>query len=254
MPVSARPIRRVALAVASLAATACVSTSFRTSPTLTASAGAIERVGLLPPLVTLYQEQVSGLAPELVRNEQWTRQAADNLRLAFAEELSAAHASPVEIDGEDPEIADVLDLFGAVDKSVVRHAYGGADEDFPEESASIDYSLGSIDGLARRQSVDAVWIIAGTELVPTAGAQARDAIEVLLAIAAAVGHAPAFTMLLDKLDLRAALVGRDGGILFFCRIGAGSVGVGSDGDLRSAAFARSVVRSVLGQYARATER
>jgi hypothetical protein len=212
---------------------------------------AIQRVGLLPPLVTVYQEQVRVTAvQELVRREDWTHQAAENLQRAFADELASAHQAAAAIAGEEREIGELADLFGAFDLSVRRHAYGEMDEEFPERAGSFDYSLGSAAELMERQRIDAVWIVAGANLVPTTGAQASDAIDVLLAVVAALGRAPAMTTVLEKLELRAALVARNGDVLFFCRLRAGDVA--SSGDLRQPEYARSVVRRVLAEYQTAT--
>lgn len=234
-----------------IALAGCIGPLHRTSPRLGAESGAIRRVGLLPPLVTVYQEQVRVTAvQELVRREDWTHQAAENLQRAFADELASARQSLAAIDGEERELGELADLFSAVDRSVRRHAYGEMDEEFSERAASFDYSLGSAAELMERQKVDAVWIVAGANLVPTTGAQARDAIDVLLAVVAGLGRAPAMTTILEKLDLRAALVGRNGDVLFFCRLHAGDVA--SSGDLRQPEFARSVVRAVLDEYRKAT--
>lgn len=237
--------------VAALALAGCAGSLHRTSPSLAAESAAIRRVGLLPPLVTVYQEQVRVTAvQELVRREDWTHQAGDNLQRAFADELASARQSLVAIDGEEREVGELADLFSAVDRSVRRHAYGEMDEEFPERAASFDYSLGSAAELMERQRVDAVWIVAGANLVPTTGAHARDAIDVVLAVVAALGRAPAMTTVLEKLELRAALVARNGDVLFFCRLRAGDVA--SSGDLRGIEYARSVVRKVLDEYREAT--
>jgi hypothetical protein len=259
-----------ALLVVSIAGAGCVSPLYRTNAAWPAAKGAIRRVALLPPLVTLYEEQVQYTLQVLVPMDDWSRAAAGNLRDAFRAELPAAQLALSEIQGEEPEIGDMEDLFSAVDLSIRRHVYGEMDEEFPERARALDYSLGSAAGLMDRQGIDAVWIVAGTNLVPTVGAQVRDAIDLLMEIAAALGGRATLSTRLEKLDFRAALVGKDGDILFFCVIHGLDVPSAEPAaragevrtrevrtgevrrDLRDPEFARRVVRKVLAEYEKAS--
>lgn len=218
---------------------------------------AIRRVGLLPPLVALYEEEVEWLLPALVPHEDWSRAAAESLEAAFAHELPAVQLERVELEDEDPLIADLADLYAAVDFSVRRHVYGEFDEGFEERG--LDYSLGSMAGWMERQGLDAVWIIAGTNLVPTGAAQVRDAVDTLLAVAGAAGGGGGASYVLHKLDLRAALIDREGRLLFFCLLHAGDIPREEQVeprmpyavDLRDPTFARRAVRQVLAEYSEA---
>ena len=245
-----------------MAGAGCVSPPYRTNPAWPTAEGSIRHVALLPPLVTVYEEQVRYTLQELVPKDDWTRAAAESLRDAFRAELPTVRLTFSEIEGGEAEIGDMEDLFSAVDVSIRRHVFGEMDEEFPARVRSFDYSLGSAASLMERHELDAVWIVAGANLVPTLGAQVRDAIELFMEIAAALGGRASLSTRLEKLDLRAALVGKDGSILFFCVIHAGDVPGAEPAsrkgelqhDLRDPAFARRVVHELLAEYEKAAAR
>jgi hypothetical protein len=245
-------LTRHALLAAACLLAGCAATPYRTSASWSARKPEIRRVAVLPPLVTLYEEQARQLMPFLVKSDEWSATACENLRGAFEEELAAEGATVSRIQGEEKELDDLADLFSVVDLSIRRHVYGESQEEFAERSRAVDYSLGSCAEWMERQQIDAFWILGGSNLVPTSGARARDAFDNAMVLLAALGRAPTMSTVLQKLDLRAALVARDGSILFFTRIRNADVhgeepGTPAVGDLRDPGYAQRVVREILAE-------
>jgi hypothetical protein len=163
----------------------------------------------------------------------------------------------------------MADLFKAVEFSIGRHAYDTAfRETFPEKAQSFDYSLGPAREMMEEHQVDAVWMVSGYNLLPTVGAQLTDMTEILLALVTSYGggHAP---RILTKVEFRAALVDKNGLILFYYKDWPSAGGVrdppfarGSESDMRGASdatagdvrdprFARALVRELLSNYRKA---
>jgi hypothetical protein len=204
-----------------LAAAGCSSNHVRTCPDFSQRIESIRRVALLPSLVRVGDEQVTvamHFMPDrkVVANEGADRLAALALRSAFADELEAAGRSFVAIP-PSPAVDDIADLFGAVDYSILSHALdlGQGGEAFATKMRRFDYSLGDLSDLAAGDDFDAVWIVTGFNLIPTAGVHALEAVELTIAILGALGGAPAGTHELPILQIRAALVARNGDVLFY---------------------------------------
>jgi len=260
--------------------TGCASAPYRTHPELARRTESIRTVGLLPPAISSFEEQARY---KLVSRDNWSRAVNEAVLAAFRDEMAAQGRSLVLLENDDPDVMDVSDLFGAVDYTISRHDFqrglGNAnDEPFPGRERSFDYTLGPIKELLERHRVDAVWCVIAFNLVPDAQAQAGDAAQYLLSIIAAIGKAPAEPMVLMKYELRAALVDKEGKVLFLIRINEENasrflegpleelgprVGVGETSgtpeeqmpsDLRDRKTARRLVREVLAEYAKVSVR
>lgn len=253
-------------AAVALATASCTSPPALSRRDLPERSTAIVDVELLPPLVTLYEEQLEFEYVATIRkvsaNGPWTGAAAEALRVAFREELGSVGQRLREGAVDPADRDDVADLYGAVDFSMRRHAFDEMDEAFPERSRELDYSLGPIAARPGEQ-LDACWVVAGAELLPTIGVKVADTVDFVLEVVAAVGGKPVISSRLEPLDLRAALVDRDGTVLFACIVrsdhvsppaGSEDVGSGAPGDLRDPAYARQVVRAILDAYRRAARR
>lgn len=217
--------------------------------------GEVRTLGVLPPAISMYEEQFRN---KLVPHGDWSREASEAVGKAFVEEMTAGGLRAEAVGTDDPELNEMADLFRAVDFSIARHVFGDRfNETFPAKAESFDYSLGPAAGAMERSRVDAVWIVAGVNLLPTAGTQVADAVDVLMQVAGGIGRVPVGSSILTKLDLRAALVGRDGTVLFFCRLGSSDVAV-DDGpvmdDLRQPGAARRYARALIAEYRKATAR
>ncbi len=251
------------LAVLMTAAVGCASAPlYRTHPELQQRKGAIRTVGLLPPTITMYEEQYRF---KLIPHDEWAPEAAEAVRKAFIDEMAAIRVPLVVISGEDRELNDIAGLFSAVDFSITRHVYGitGRADTFPEKVRYFDYSLGPVQEMMERHSVDALWFVSGFNLFPTKGTQAADTAGVLLEILSGMGGHPVPALRLRKIELRAALVDKSGTIFFYCKLGEENVplvGQSTDQaaeeaplkkDFRDARTARQYIRALLTEYRKA---
>ena len=260
------------------AAAGCASVpSYRAHPELQQRRGAIRTIGLLPPVITLSEEQPRFGLNKLIEQVLWSSAAADAVARAFSEEMAADHVSLATISTDDMEVKDLIDLYNAVEFSIERHAWEKRSgemvprETFPEKVRTFDYSLGPAREVMERYNVDAVWIVRGFNLLPTTGTKVKEGAEVLLAVMAALGGAPVPLIQYKKIELRVALVDRTGSVLYYGvadedRAGqpvgelpaesaaAGDVPAGTAGrayvavDLRDLPVARYYLKAALAQF------
>lgn len=265
------------LAVLMAAAAGCASApSYRTHPDLPQRTSTIRTVGLLPPMITMYEEQYKFGLNKVVLHDEWSPDAANAVRRAFIDETAAIRMPLTVIDGEDREANDLLDLFSVVDASIQRHSYeqeSGAlppREPFPEKLRSFEYSLGPAGEMMERHQVDAVWIVTGFNLLPTTGARVADTVAVFIGILSAMGGGPG-PLILKKTELRAALVDKNGAIVFYTKLDESNVPQAErkpghydavqgertidqaaeepvKKDMRDPRFARRYIRALLSEY------
>lgn len=181
----------------------------------------IKTVGLMPPVISMYEYQAS-LGVKLVPKDEWSPAAAGEITKAFISEMGNTPSPMVVIGGrEERDLDEMVELFGPVDFSIRQHAYESRSDEmpprepFPEKIRFLEYSLGPAREAMARKGVDAVWIVRGFNNVPTLGAQVKEGVEFLLNIVSALGRAPVVTWTLIKIELSVALVDRDGTILFY---------------------------------------
>lgn len=106
---SVRMICLLATVVATAAG--CASPLYRTHSELSRRKNAIHNMGLLPPAIAMYEEQYRF---KLIPHEELFPEATNAVRKAFIEEMTTAGFPVVAIDGEDRELNEMADLFGAV--------------------------------------------------------------------------------------------------------------------------------------------
>jgi hypothetical protein len=211
--------------------------SYRANAALPQRKGGIKKVGLLPPVIAVSEEQPRFGLNKLVYQVLWSNAAVEAVSRTFSEEMAAEHVSLVPISAGDAEAKDLADLYNAVEFSIQRHAWEKKSgefvprEPFPEKVRSFDYSLGPAAEFMDRFGVDAVWIVRGFNLLPTTGARAKEGAEVLLSILAALGGHAAPVIQYKRVELRVALVDRNGTILYF---GVADEGAGSPAEERPA--------------------
>lgn len=210
----------------------CASTPlYRTHTELSQRKSIIKRVGLLPPVINMYECQAAWLGYKLVWKDEWSPAAAAEVTKAFINELAAAPSPLVIIGGkEEQDIDEMEELFGPVDFSIRQHAYESKsgksppEEPFPEKLRFLDYSLGPAKEAMVRKGVDAVWIVSGFNAVPTVGTKVKEGVEVVMAILSAAGRGPGVTSTVIKIVLSVALVDKDGTILFYNTINSSVIG------------------------------
>lgn len=264
-----RSLPMICLAATLMIAAGCASVpAYRTHPDLAQRKSAIKTVGLLPPLLKMYEEQYRFGLNNIVPHDDWSREAAEAIQKAFLGETAVMRMPLTVIKEDEGEVGDILNLFSVVDFSIQRHVYDTfAKEPFPEKARSFDYFLGPARETMERYHVDAVWIVTGFNLVPTTGAQVGDAVATFLGILGAMGGGPG-PLLLKKFELRAALVDKNGDILFYIKLDdsnvqqserqAGQFDVlkggpdlapaGPRADIRDPRYVKRYIRALLAEY------
>jgi hypothetical protein len=140
--------------VTMLVAAGCAAPRYRTNAELLLRSGDIRTVGLMPPDIKMYEEQVRF---KLVPHDDWSRQAAESVSKAFVEELASGHMRPIPLGEDDAELNDMADLYGAADLSIRTHYYKNyIDDRFSEKSRPFDYDLGPAKEAMERHGVDTV--------------------------------------------------------------------------------------------------
>jgi len=134
---------------------------YRVHPELSQRIGAIKTVGLLPPVLSIYEYQATWLGYDLVPHDDCSPAAADQVTKAFISELAAASSPFVVIGGkEEPDFDEMVELFRPVDFSLQRHAYEEESgempprEPFPGKLHFPEYSLGAAQEAMLRKGVD----------------------------------------------------------------------------------------------------
>ena len=217
-----RSLLFVLLAAALTAAAGCASApTYRASPELPQKRSGIRTVGLLPPVIELSEEQPRFGLNKLVEQVLWSAAAVDTVTRAFSEQMADDHIQLVQISTNDTEVNELVDLYKAVEYSINRHAWEKElgemvpRETFPEKVRAFDYSLGPAKKLMERYHVDAVWFVRGFNRLPTTGTKVKEGLETLLSIMAAVGGHAAPAIQYKKVELRVALIDRDGNVLYY---------------------------------------
>jgi hypothetical protein len=225
-------IYSLAAVLACLAACASRSSPHLHQPGLSLQKPVIKTVGLLPPMIRVYEEQYGFGTNKPVLQDEWSQAARKSLISACTEAAAARGWKLVLLSTDEPELEDMAQLYNAVDFSIQRHARDSKIDSnlpaelFPEKIRFFDYSLGPSQGAMERNKVDAVWIVRGFNLVPSPDLELKSvpegALKVVLLTAVVVASfaslhpvAVGGPIPLQKLGLSSALVDRSGNILSY---------------------------------------
>ncbi len=265
---SRRPSRVSFLAASAalvVAAAGCASIpATRTHPELPQRKAGIRTVGILPPVIKMAQERAQFGLNKVVPNDAWSSVAGEAVSRAFTEEMAADGITVLPVGTDDSEVSELSDLYNAVEFSIRVHSWENQagsflpQEPFPEKVRALDYAVGPAGEVMERHHVDAFGMVRGFNLLPTAGASAKDGAEIALAVLAAIGGVPVPVMTLKKIELRVVLIDRAGSVLYYgvaddhtaAPSDEGESGGGSPPpvDLRDARAARRYVRAALAKY------
>ncbi len=230
-----RPYFIMLCVIAAVVVAGCASAPrYRSHENLPEINRSLKSIGLLAPILTVYEEQAEY---KLIPQKKWTQEAGESIGNAFLEAAAERHLPLTLINGQDRETDEIADLFSAVDYSIAHHAYYHEGfEEFPEKTRFIDYSVGPVRDLVERYRVDALWIVVGFNLLPTPEAKLQDAVNILASLLSTIavfagspgsGMAPSVYYpvpagtILKKLEMRAALIDKSGTILFYCKLDDG---------------------------------
>lgn len=277
------------LAIFMTAVAGCASAPlYRTHPEWPQRKSEIKTVGLLPPMISMYEEKYSLFMNKVVPHDNWSLEATEAVQKAFIDEAAAVHLPAKVINGEDRDLNDMLDLYSAVDMTITRHVWESHGELFPESGViqspphpydnikglepfpgkahSFDYSLGPVRETLERNEIDAVWIVTGFNLLPTTGAQLGDEADYFFSFVGALAGANTNPSVFKKFELRAALVDKSGDILFYALLDDSNVPNEAPGnrssdqaaakapvieDVRDPGTARRYIRALLSEYRKA---
>ena len=193
-----------------MALVGCASSpTHRAHPELLQRMAGIRTVGLLPPVISMYELQSSKLVP----HEEWSSAAVEAVTKAIAAEMTSSGLRLVMITADDPELKEMDALYNAVGFSIQRHAWGR--DPFPEKVRTFDYSVGPLQGVMDRYNIDAIWIVRGINLLPTPGARMMEGLEIAVGILGSLGRVYVPIYITKKLELSVAMVDRSGNVLYY---------------------------------------
>ncbi len=194
---------------------------YKTHPELPRRKSGIAAVGVLPPAIRMFEEQAKFGLNEAVPHDDWSSAADQAVARAFAEEMAADRVPLVPIGADDLEAKELVELYNAVEFSLLRHAFEKNTgemlprEPFPEQVRILDYSVGPAAEFMDRHHIDALWIVRGFNLLPTTGARVMHGVDVALSVLSALGGVAVPVIDLQKIQLRVALIDRSGTVLYY---------------------------------------
>ena len=190
--------------VLALAASACFQgTHYRARPEFAKTAGAARTVGLVSPVVRVYELTAGG---QTVLKDEWSSQG----RKAVTESLQRALAQKgwkvkmVESAGAiKEELEEMRLLYGDVGPSIVGATY--VYPVFPEKYQNFDYSVGPVQRIVERAGVDLLILAYGYDEISSGGRSVVNAFNAVFGTGSTGGDS----------FLNVALIDRHGKVLWF---------------------------------------
>mgnify|MGYP005853879869 CR=1 FL=1 len=218
---SARAVGACLFLACSLGLTGCATTVARTGRVHQAAAAqlpTIRTTAVVPPAITLNQLTAGGVREQ---RDDWTQAA----RAAARESLETMRPENLVYlrDAELPpeiatEIAEVQALYRAVDLNLTL--FGNPMVRMPTLAGRFDFSVGSVDRICEAAGADALLLVYGEDDYFTGDRKALIALGFVAAAFTGVYVAPGN----GAEHLSAALIARDGTILWYDVLGAGQLG------------------------------
>jgi hypothetical protein len=206
------------------------------------SAKVVRIVGILPPLVVLFEGQAGAVVKPKPR-DTWSTAAAEAVSAAFIAEMDAKQISLVVISKEEIGPGDLSNLFTVPER--LMHTVAPP---YPESILSAGYPPERVREVMEQHHLDAVWVLTGINIIEPSGPSVHDAPGTV-------------TQGWEGMQLlfRAALIERKGTVLFSDMIdGSAIVKAEPSGrpaeqssttvDLRDPAVARRCAKAVLAEY------
>ncbi len=233
----ARVIGAFALLILTAALGGCVTAPVRTGKiheAATTQIAAIQTTAIIPPSITLNQLTAGGVREQ---RDDWTQSARDAARdtLASMSPETWVYLRDTDLPPEIvAEIAEVQALYRAVDLNLTL--FGNPMLRMPTLIGRFDFSLGSVDRICEATGSDALLLVYGEDDYFTGDRKALIALGVLASAFTGVYVAPAS----GAEHLSAALIARDGTILWYDVLGAGQLG-----DLRKPEGVKATLTALL---------
>ena len=177
----------------------------------------VPNAGLLPPAIVMF-EVGDGPDTAPVPSAAASAAASEAVSVAFLAAM-AARATALTVIGADElgpiELSPLYDVPGLLARGDARP--------IPEAALSVELPRGSVDSAMERHGLDALWVVTGVVVLPRGSAGSPG----------------------TRLLLRAALVDRQGRVLFSDLVDEGTV---AQADLRDPEVARRQVAALLAEY------
>lgn len=214
---------------------ACTTTQQKPNPPLSNRLGlppaSIATIGVLPPDITLRELAAGGSSQE---RDDWSDAARNHARdtLASIRGENFVYFRDLEISEElEDEVEDVMALYRAINLTFLTRIYSRSGP-----PTSTPPSLGSLDSIADAAGADAIMMVYGVDDIFTADRKALAALGLAAAVFTGVPILPSS----GEGHLSAALVSRNGRILWYNILGADQLG-----DLRKPDGVRKTLERLL---------
>lgn len=188
------------------------------------------RVVLMPMDIELFSVSAGGI---LEPQAEWTAQALDHLKAAYAAKRSALGVDLIEVGDDGDEVVEEFNrLHGAVGSAIARHHYGAWQ--LPTKDGQFDWTLG--------EGVDAIRAVTGADYAlftfvrdsyASSGRVAAMMIGALFGVGLGGGMQAGYASLVDL---------RDGRVVWFNLL------LRASGDLREAEKARETLNALLKKF------
>jgi len=196
-----------------------------------ASAGGAptQKTGLLPPAIVQFEGSAGVTDAQPTPNDEASFAAAEAVRAAVLADMAARTIELVVIGKDELGSVDLKRLYSIPARIALDDV-----RPVPEALLTAEYPPGSLATLMERRQLDAVWVVAGIAIVPEESPRPPG---------------PAGSTARRRLLLRAALVDRQGTVLFSDVIDESDVTDDADAvDLRDRQTARRQITALLAEY------
>lgn len=233
----------VSLLIASLAVTGCATAPVSNAKLHHAAStqiSSIRTTAVVPPDITLSQLSAGGVREQ---RDDWTEAARTNAR-ATLEAMRPERMVYLRDVALAPELADELAevkaLYRTIDANMML--FGNPMIGLPTAMGRFDFSVGSVDRLCEAVEADALLLIYGEDDYFTGSRKFMTGLGVVASIAASAltGNAVMMTPASGNEHISAALVARDGTLLWYEVLGPGRIG-----DLRDPEGLRATIENLL---------
>jgi hypothetical protein len=161
----------------------CTSTPYVTVRDLPSRAKSLNSIVLLPPEVKIYEVDAAG---NLERKDDWAEKGKENIQRGIFTAIQKKYKLQIKNlvsdstdEAQKKNLSDILALYGAVNNSIVRHAYAASIDYFKNKKENFDYTLDTnITHLS--PDADAFLIIYGKDYIASSGRTAAQVGSVIL--------------------------------------------------------------------------
>ena len=201
----------------------CSTPTHRVTPDAPVRTSTLRKIVILPLDVEVSELSAGGMTE---KRDDWTRAVTDNLNTALSR-LGEGRFTPLTATVSEAELQDIQALFRSVSINQILHRFYGPPL-LDSVHKTLDYRLGSLDAVLEPAGADAALVLFVRDDYATSGRKAVAVVGILAGLPVRAGVTIS----------SAALVARDGSILWMNQIGA------TTGDLRTQGDADDTVEAL----------